>query len=104
VNKNKGLIMSLLLLLLLILLWDSFRTSIFKAVTVQKISENEMTVINFNNLERTIVVPLDMSKLIEENKEYTILYDKRVFDKYRLRSIKPYDSRNINWEGEIATP
>ncbi len=81
--------MSLLLLLLLILLWDSFRTSIFEAVTVQKISENKMTVINFNNLERTIVVPLDMSKLIEENKEYTILYDKRVFDKYRLRSIKP---------------
>ncbi len=81
--------MSLLLLLLLILLWDSFRTSIFEAVTVQKISENEMTVINFNNLERTIAVPMDMSKLIEENKEYTILYDKRVFDKYRLRSIKP---------------
>lgn len=49
-NKNKGLIMSLLLLLLLILLWNSFRTSIFEAVTVQKISENEMTVINFNNL------------------------------------------------------
>lgn len=88
-NKNKGLIMSLLLLLLLILLWDSFRTSIFEEVTVQKISENEMTVINFNNLERTIAVPMDMSKLIEENKEYTILYDKRVFDKYRLRSIKP---------------
>lgn len=88
-NKNKGLIMSLLLLLLLILLWDSFRTSIFEAVTVQKISENEMTVINFNNHERTIAVPMDMSKLIEENKEYTILYDKRVFDKYRLRSIKP---------------
>ncbi|WP_339184320.1 hypothetical protein [Paenibacillus sp. FSL R5-0701] len=88
-NKNKGLIMSLLLLLILILLWDSFRTSIFEAVTVQKISENEMTVINFNNLERTIAVPMDMSKLIEENKEYTILYDKRVFDKYRLRSIKP---------------
>ncbi len=81
--------MSLLLLLLLILLWNSFRTSIFEAVTVQKISENEMTVINFNNLERTIAVPMDMSKLIEENKEYTILYDKRVFDKYRLRSIKP---------------
>ncbi len=81
--------MSLLLLLLLILLWDSFRTSIFEEVTVQKISENEMTVINFNNLERTIAVPMDMSKLIEENKEYTILYDKRVFDKYRLRSIKP---------------
>ncbi|MEO2213695.1 hypothetical protein SAMN05428987_2606 [Paenibacillus sp. CF095] len=88
-NKNKGLIMSLLLLLILILLWNSFRTSIFEAVTVQKISENEMTVINFNNLERTIAVPMDMSKLIEENKEYTILYDKRVFDKYRLRSIKP---------------
>lgn len=88
-NKNKGLIMSLLLLLLLILLWDSFRTSIFEAVTVQKISENEMTVINFNNLERTIAVPMDMSKLIEENKEYTVLYDKRIFDKYRLRSIKP---------------
>lgn len=81
--------MSLLLLLILILLWNSFRTSIFEAVTVQKISENEMTVINFNNLERTIAVPMDMSKLIEENKEYTILYDKRVFDKYRLRSIKP---------------
>jgi len=81
--------MSLLLLLLLILLWNSFRTSIFEAVTVQKINENEMTVINFNNLERTIAVPMDMSKLIEENKEYTILYDKRVFDKYRLRSIKP---------------
>ncbi|XOJ02489.1 hypothetical protein ACMX2M_12405 [Paenibacillus polymyxa] len=88
-NKNKGLIMSLLLLLILILLWNSFRTSIFEAVTVQKISENEMTVINFNNLERTIAVPMDMSKPIEENKEYTILYDKRVFDKYRLRSIKP---------------
>ncbi|MEK3921672.1 hypothetical protein [Paenibacillus sp. FSL K6-2393] len=88
-NKNKGLIMSLLLLLILILLWNSFRTSIFEAVTVQKISENEMTVINFNNLERTIAVPMDMSKIIEENKEYTILYDKRVFDKYRLRSIKP---------------
>jgi len=88
VNKNKGLIMSLLLLLLLILLWDSFRTSIFEAVTVQKISENKMTVINFNNLERTIAVPMDMSKLIEENKEYTILYDKRLFDKYRLRSIQ----------------
>ncbi|MET3830030.1 hypothetical protein ABIC86_001490 [Paenibacillus sp. DS2363] len=88
-NKNKGLIMSLLLLLILILLWNSFRTSIFEAVTVQKINENEMTVINFNNLERTIAVPMDMSKLIEENKEYTILYDKRVFDKYRLRSIKP---------------
>lgn len=88
-NKNKGLIMSLLLLLLLILLWNSFRTSIFEAVTVQKISENEMTVIDFNNRERTIAVPMDMSKLIEENKEYTILYDKRVFDKYRLRSIKP---------------
>lgn len=81
--------MSLLLLLILILLWNSFRTSVFEAVTVQKISENEMTVINFNNLERTIAVPMDMSKLIEENKEYTILYDKRVFDKYRLRSIKP---------------
>ncbi|MBP2244357.1 hypothetical protein NSQ20_13605 [Paenibacillus sp. FSL K6-1122] len=88
-NKNKGLIRSLLLLLILILLWNSFRTSIFEAVTVQKINENEMTVINFNNLERTIAVPMDMSKLIEENKEYTILYDKRVFDKYRLRSIKP---------------
>ncbi|OMF17493.1 hypothetical protein BK131_05885 [Paenibacillus amylolyticus] len=88
-NKKKGLIKSLLLLLLLVLLWNSFRTSIFEAVTVQKISENEMTVINFDNIERTITVPMDMSKLIEENKEYTILYDKRVFDKYRLRSIKP---------------
>lgn len=88
-DKKKGLIKSLVLLLLLVLLWNSFRTSIFEAVTVQKISENEMIVINFDNIERTITVPMDMSKLIEENKEYTILYDKRVFDKYRLRSIKP---------------
>jgi hypothetical protein len=46
-------------------------------------------VINLSNRVRTIKIPMDTSKLVKETNEYTIFYDKRIFDKHRLRAIFP---------------
>lgn len=46
-----------------------------------------MSVVNLGGQERTISVPLDLTKFLEVDKQYTISYDKRILDKYRLRKI-----------------
>lgn len=80
-------VLLIILFILLVWFWDSYRTTTYEVATIRMISENEMTIKNVSDEERTIVVPVDMTHLVEINKEYTILYDKRLFDKYRLRGI-----------------
>ncbi|MDQ0090335.1 hypothetical protein J2T12_003749 [Paenibacillus anaericanus] len=87
--NRRRIFIYLLTVLVVLIFWNSYRSTTFELVTVQKISENEMTVINLSNRVRTITIPIDISKLVEENKEYTISYDKRIFDKHRLRTISP---------------
>lgn len=79
--------MILLIIVALFMFWNSYRSSTIEAVIIQKVSRNEITVVNLNNRERTIKLPIDISKLLEENKEYIISYDKRLFDKHRLKYI-----------------
>lgn len=76
-----------LIIIGLIWFWDSYRSSTIEAVIVQSISKNEISVINLGDRERTIAVPLDLTKFLEVNKQYTISYDKRILDKHRLRKI-----------------
>lgn len=80
-------ILFLLISIGLIWLWNSYRSSTFEAATLQSISKNEIKVVNLSGRERTIAVSLDMTELLEVNKEYTIYYDKRILDKHRLRKI-----------------
>ncbi|OAB40371.1 hypothetical protein PBAT_24030 [Paenibacillus antarcticus] len=87
IKENKRIIIFLLIIVVLFMFWNSFRSSTYEVVTVQKVSENEMTIINQSNRVRTIRISIDITKLVKENNEYTIFYDKRIFDKYRLRSI-----------------
>jgi len=89
IRGNKRIIIFLLAAVVLFMLWNSFRSSTFEVITVQKVGEHEMTVINLSNRIRTINIPIDISKLVKENNEYTIFYDKRIFDKHRLRAISP---------------
>ncbi|GIP49380.1 hypothetical protein J53TS2_29710 [Paenibacillus sp. J53TS2] len=58
-----------------------------EAVTIQKVSENNITVVNLNNRVRTIILAVDISNLLEVNKEYIISYEKKLFDKHRLKYI-----------------
>lgn len=87
----KSLIQRLILVLIIIiglfLFWDSYRSTTIEVVIVEKISKNEMSVINLSGRERTIVVPLDLTDIIEVNKRYTVSYDKRILDSYKLRKI-----------------
>ncbi|GIP18146.1 hypothetical protein J40TS1_37880 [Paenibacillus montaniterrae] len=87
----KSLIQRLILVLIVIiglfLFWDSYRSTTIEVVFVEKISKNEMSVINLSGRERTIVVPLDLTDIIEVNKRYTVSYDKRILDNFKLRKI-----------------
>lgn len=87
----KSLIQRLILVLIVIiglfLFWDSYRSTTIEVVIVEKISKNEMSVINLSGRERTIVVPLDLTDIIEVNKRYTVSYDKRILDNFKLRKI-----------------
>ncbi|QNK55151.1 hypothetical protein [Paenibacillus sp. PAMC21692] len=84
---NKRSVIVLLIIVALFMFWNSFRSSTFEVVTIQIVSENEITVINLSNRARTIKIPIDISNLVEENKQYTISYDKRIFDNHRLNYI-----------------
>lgn len=87
----KSLIQRLILVLIVIiglfLFWDSYRSTTIEVVIVEKISKNKMSVINLSGRERTIVVPLDLTDIIEVNKRYTVSYDKRILDNFKLRKI-----------------
>lgn len=48
---------------------------------------NEITVENLSNRVRTVILPIDISKLLEEDKEYIISYETKLFDKHRLKYI-----------------
>lgn len=76
-----------IVIIVLIWFWYSYRSSTIEAVIVQNITKNEMRVVNFSGRETNIAVPLDLSKFLQVDKEYTISYDKRLFDKHRLRQI-----------------
>lgn len=86
-NINEKIILFLIIIIGLIWFWNSYRSSTFEAVIVHSISKNEMSVVNLGGQERTISVPLDLTKFLEVDKQYTISYDKRILDKYRLRKI-----------------
>ncbi|MNI30633.1 hypothetical protein D3C73_844860 [compost metagenome] len=94
IRGNNRIIISLLAVVGLFMLWNSFRSSTFEVIIVQKVSEHEMTVINLSNRVRTITIRIDISELVKVNKEYTISYDKRIFDKHRLRSISSEHHEN----------
>ncbi len=67
--------------------WNSYSTSTIEAVTIQNVSKNEITVVNLSNRVRTVILPIDISKLLEEDKEYIISYETKLFDKHRLKYI-----------------
>lgn len=79
--------MVLLVILVLFMFWNSYSASTMEAVTIQKVSENNITVVNLNNRVRTIILAVDISNLLEVNKEYIISYEKKLFDKHRLKYI-----------------
>jgi len=79
--------MVLLVILVLFMFWNSYSASTMEAVTIQKVSKNNITVVNLNNRVRTIILPVDISNLLEVNKEYIISYEKKLFDKHRLKYI-----------------
>jgi hypothetical protein len=76
-----------LVILVLFMFWNSYSASTMEAVTIQKVSENNITVVNLNNRVRTIILAVDISNLLEVNKEYIISYEKKLFDKHRLKYI-----------------
>lgn len=79
--------MVILVILVLFMFWNSYSASTMEAVTIQKVSKNNITVVNLNNRVRTIILPVDISNLLEVNKEYIISYEKKLFDKHRLKYI-----------------
>lgn len=85
--KNCGIVF--LIIVALFMFWNSYSSSTFEAVTIRNVSKNEITVVNLSNRVRTVLLPVDISKLIEENKEYIISYEKKLFDKHRLKYISP---------------
>lgn len=76
-----------MVILVLFMFWNSYSASTMEAVTIQKVSENNITVVNLNNRVRTIILAVDISNLLEVNKEYIISYEKKLFDKHRLKYI-----------------
>lgn len=74
-------------MLALVWFWNEYRSSTVEVVTIKSINEKEMTVMNLSNRERVVAVPLDLSRLIDLESQYTIVYDKRLLDKHRLRKI-----------------
>ncbi len=87
IKEYRRIIFLFFMVVVLLIFWNSFRSSTYEVVTVQNVSENKITVINQSNRVRTIRISIDITKLVEENNEYTVFYDKRIFDTYRLRSI-----------------
>ncbi|MBP3965134.1 hypothetical protein [Paenibacillus lignilyticus] len=83
----RKLIVLVAVVVLLIVCWNSYASSTYELATVKQVGEDEITVVNLGNRERTIAVPVDISKLIEIDKDYIISYEKRLWDKYRLKSI-----------------
>lgn len=76
-----------MLIVVLFMFWNSYSTSTIEAVTIQNVSKNEITVVNLSNRVRTVILPIDISKLLEEDKEYIISYETKLFDKHRLKYI-----------------
>ena len=87
--KNKKSIAFIIIVMFLYWFWNSYTASTFELAKVIKVSENEITVVNLGNRVRTIKIPIDISKLIETDKDYIISYDKKTWDKWRLKSISP---------------
>ncbi|SFS75096.1 hypothetical protein SAMN05428962_2630 [Paenibacillus sp. BC26] len=85
----RKLIVLVALVVLFITCWNAYGSSTYELATVKQVGEDEITVVNLGNRERTITVPLDISRLIEIDKDYIISYEKRFGDKYRLKSIHP---------------
>ncbi|GGG53593.1 hypothetical protein [Paenibacillus radicis (ex Gao et al. 2016)] len=87
INAYKRCVIVLLIIVALFMFWNSFRSSTMEVVIIQKVSKNEITIKNLGDRVRTIKVPIDISKLVEENKQYAISYDKRILDNYRINYI-----------------
>lgn len=87
INAYKRSVFILLILVVLFMFWNSFRSSTLEVVTIQRVSKNEITIKNLSDRVRTIKIPIDISKLVEVNQQYTISYDKRILDNNRLKYI-----------------